>query len=109
MGELQGKVNAYAEQQEAQGKTVDRASLFVGESMNYALQKDPQQQNPQLMGMFDAGKEWVDARTALNGGGQQQQGAPAAQEQGPDPAKARELESLQKQAAQQSQGLPGAN
>ncbi|MEW6283104.1 MAG: hypothetical protein AB1758_31110 [Candidatus Eremiobacterota bacterium] len=64
MQQIHQQVEAYAAQQESQGRKVDRASLFAGEAMKYALNKDPEGKNPGLMGVFDAGAEYVDAYKA---------------------------------------------
>ncbi|MEW6283183.1 MAG: hypothetical protein AB1758_31530, partial [Candidatus Eremiobacterota bacterium] len=70
MADLQQKVDVWAQEQEKQGKRVDRSSIFVGEAMNYAMNKDPEGKNPQLMGVFDSGAQYIDAYRAL----QQSQG-----------------------------------
>lgn len=65
------RVQTWAEEMERQGKKVDRSSVFVGEAMNYAMSRDPEGKNPQLMNVVDAGAAYVDAYRALQQGGGQ--------------------------------------
>lgn len=60
LGELLMAVDAWAARQEAAGKRVDRSLAFASESMQYALRSDPDQQDPDLMRVFDAAAHYVE-------------------------------------------------
>ncbi len=59
---LHARINAWADQQEQQGRVVDRSSIFAAEAAGYAaagLDKNPNDKG--LSGLFQAGVGYVDA------------------------------------------------
>lgn len=66
--EILTQVEQWGAALEAGGAFADRALAFVGEAMSYALEADPEGQDPDLMRLFDASAEYAETlRSVLRG------------------------------------------